>query len=108
MNDITQATNSTVSEIVNTTVTTLLNSMTEQQEDKESYNDGYSLGVYIAGGSAVLGVISAIGYAGYKWYKSYANNKYISHESEIELGRNNSQYFCPFSTTDGFNRRKFK
>ncbi|WP_341791398.1 hypothetical protein [Rickettsia endosymbiont of Gonocerus acuteangulatus] len=47
-----------------------------------------------------LGVISAIGYAGYKWYKSYANNKYISHESEMELGRNNSQYFCPFNTTD--------
>ncbi|KJV92200.1 hypothetical protein [Rickettsia bellii] len=101
LNDITQATNSTVSEIVNTTVTTLLNSTTEQQEDQENNNDGYSLGVYIAGGSAVLGVISAIGYAGYKWYKSYADNKYISHESEIELGRNNSQYFCPFSTTDG-------
>ncbi|WP_395477357.1 hypothetical protein [Rickettsia endosymbiont of Pantilius tunicatus] len=93
MNDITQATNSTVSEIVNTTVTTLLNSMTEQQEDNESHNDGYSLGVYIAGGAAVLGVISAIGYAGYKLYKSYANNKCISHESEIESSQLSVQTF---------------
>ena|GEM_PF-5290329 len=78
LNNITQTTHSTVSEIVNITLTTLLNLTTEQQENQESNNESYLPNVYITAG-LVLGAISAISYAGYKWYKNCtASSNYSS------------------------------